>query len=116
MTFFTLLIRAMDELKKNANKMKRFSHNKKCFLSFAALIMDKSYHSIVMPYMPFENLRKFRQEFLPEWPLYVRITKDILEAMVYLHSQEPPLLHLKLKPENILLNRQVHAKVSTPPP
>jgi len=41
----------------------------------------------------------------------VSILLDLARALVYLHSREPPVLHLDLKPKNVLLDRSGTAKI-----
>ncbi|XP_069080608.1 receptor-interacting serine/threonine-protein kinase 3-like isoform X2 [Pleurodeles waltl] len=38
------------------------------------------------------------------WPLKFRILNQVAAAMYYLHDLKPPLLHLDLKPSNVLLD------------
>ncbi len=63
---------------------------------------------LVMDFVPGKDLRTLmvearqRGEFLPEqdvltWAL------QILDALIYLHSQEPPILHRDVKPSNLKL-------------
>lgn len=37
--------------------------------------------------------------------------KDILEAIYYLHSQNPPIIHRDIKPENILIDSSGRVKL-----
>jgi len=41
----------------------------------------------------------------------VSILLDVSRALVYLHSREPPVLHLDLKPKNVLIDRSGVAKI-----
>lgn len=41
-----------------------------------------------------------------------QIATDIAEALVYMHSFDPPVLHRDLKSRNVLLNEDLHAKVT----
>ena len=50
------------------------------------------------------------------WPLICRLLQEIVLGMCYLHSQDPVLLHRDLKPSNVLLDSDLHAKVSVPHP
>ncbi|XP_006777759.1 PREDICTED: receptor-interacting serine/threonine-protein kinase 3-like, partial [Myotis davidii] len=46
------------------------------------------------------------------WPLTCRLLQELVLGMCYLHSQNPVLLHRDLKPSNVLLDPDLHAKVS----
>ena len=46
------------------------------------------------------------------WQLLCRLFQEIVLGMCYLHSQNPVLLHRDLKPSNVLLDSDLHAKVS----
>ncbi|XP_039264684.2 uncharacterized protein LOC120340479 [Styela clava] len=50
------------------------------------------------------------------WPLspveYYSIVRDITVGMAYLHGQKPPVLHLNLRPCNVLLDSTGRAKVA----
>jgi tRNA A-37 threonylcarbamoyl transferase component Bud32/cbb3-type cytochrome oxidase subunit 3 len=42
----------------------------------------------------------------------LQIASDIANALVYLHSLQPAIIHRDLKSRNVLLNNQLHAKIS----
>ena len=46
-------------------------------------------------------------------PLLLRITRQVIDAMGYLHSHDPAVLHLDMKADNILINNNLDAKVTT---
>lgn len=52
------------------------------------------------------------------WALICRLLHELVLGMCYLHSLNPVLLHRDLKPSNVLLDPDLHAKVSlsTPQP
>ena len=94
-------------------------------------IMYKLYHpNIVKLYGHFEdnNYCYFLMEYIPKGNLYslmprdkkkklnqkivVSIMKDIISAVYYLHSMEPPIIHRDIKPENILLGDNLLAKIT----
>lgn len=54
----------------------------------------------------------------PQQPLKFRIIHETRLARKFLHSFKPSLLHLDLKPGNILLDSNMHVKVVyvSPPP
>ena len=49
---------------------------------------------------PLKRGEKFRQPEVIEWAC------ELLEALRYLHNQEPPILHADIKPANIMLTEQ----------
>lgn len=70
---------------------------------------------LVMEYMETGSLEKLlASEPLP-WDLRFRIIHETAVGMNFLHCMSPPLLHLDLKPANILLDAHYHVKVGTSP-
>uniref|UniRef100_A0A2K6MFL9 Receptor-interacting serine/threonine-protein kinase 4 n=1 Tax=Rhinopithecus bieti TaxID=61621 RepID=A0A2K6MFL9_RHIBE len=67
---------------------------------------------LVMEYMETGSLEKLlASEPLP-WDLRFRIIHETAVGMNFLHCMAPPLLHLDLKPANILLDAHYHIKIS----
>ena len=48
----------------------------------------------------------------PPWPLAFRLAHQVALAMNFLHSKKIPLVHMDLKPGNVLLDANLNAKVS----
>ncbi|KAG7277410.1 hypothetical protein CRUP_033365 [Coryphaenoides rupestris] len=46
------------------------------------------------------------------WPVRLRILYEIALGVNFLHNMNPPLLHLDLKTQNILLDAEFHAKIA----
>ncbi|KAG8518988.1 Ankyrin repeat and protein kinase domain-containing protein 1, partial [Galemys pyrenaicus] len=67
---------------------------------------------IVMEFMANGSLEKMLPAHSLCWQLKFRIIHETSLAMNFLHSIEPPLLHLDLKPGNILLDSNMHVKIS----
>ncbi|XP_076781208.1 ankyrin repeat and protein kinase domain-containing protein 1 isoform X2 [Arvicanthis niloticus] len=67
---------------------------------------------IVMEFMANGSLEKTLPTHSLFWPLKLRIIHETSLAMNFLHSIKPPLLHLDLKPGNILLDNNMHVKIS----
>lgn len=68
---------------------------------------------LVMEYMETGSLEKLlASEPLP-WDLRFRIIHETAVGMNFLHCMAPPLLHLDLKPANILLDAHYHVKVGS---
>lgn len=66
---------------------------------------------LVMEYMETGSLETLlATEPLP-WELRFRIIHETAVGMNFLHCMNPPLLHLDLKPANILLDAHYHVKV-----
>ncbi len=61
---------------------------------------------LVMDYVPGVDLRermleaRRKKEFLPEYEV-VRWARQIIDALDYLHHQEPPIIHRDVKPSNL---------------
>ncbi|XP_037687364.1 receptor-interacting serine/threonine-protein kinase 4 isoform X2 [Choloepus didactylus] len=67
---------------------------------------------LVMEYMETGSLeRLLASEPLP-WELRLRVVHETAVGMNFLHCMSPPLLHLDLKPANILLDAHYHVKIS----
>ncbi|XP_061660146.1 receptor-interacting serine/threonine-protein kinase 4 isoform X2 [Syngnathoides biaculeatus] len=67
---------------------------------------------LVMEYMETGSLESLlATEPLP-WELRFRIIHETAVGMNFLHCMNPPLLHLDLKPANILLDAHYHVKLS----
>ncbi|XP_015196642.2 receptor-interacting serine/threonine-protein kinase 4 [Lepisosteus oculatus] len=67
---------------------------------------------LVMEYMETGSLETLlASEPLP-WELRFRIIHETAVGMNFLHCMSPPLLHLDLKPANILLDAHYHVKIS----
>ncbi|XP_057676904.1 receptor-interacting serine/threonine-protein kinase 4 [Corythoichthys intestinalis] len=67
---------------------------------------------LVMEYMETGSLENLlATEPLP-WELRFRIIHETAVGMNFLHCMKPPLLHLDLKPANILLDAHYHVKIS----
>nr|XP_015842818.2 ankyrin repeat and protein kinase domain-containing protein 1 isoform X1 [Peromyscus maniculatus bairdii] len=67
---------------------------------------------IVMEFMASGSLENTLSTHNLSWPLKFRIIHETSLAMNFLHSIKPPLLHLDLKPGNILLDNNMHVKIS----
>uniref|UniRef100_A0A3B4AF38 Protein kinase domain-containing protein n=1 Tax=Periophthalmus magnuspinnatus TaxID=409849 RepID=A0A3B4AF38_9GOBI len=48
----------------------------------------------------------------PPWPLVFRLAHQVALGMNFLHNLQPPLLHLDLKPSNVLLDCYLAAKLT----
>ncbi|XP_060106948.1 LOW QUALITY PROTEIN: ankyrin repeat and protein kinase domain-containing protein 1 [Heteronotia binoei] len=105
---FTCDRAALDILSEEAAKMERvkFQH----LVSVYGLC--DSPVGIVMEHMPGGSLEKTLATHQMTWRLKSRLIHETSLAMNFLNSLRPPLLHLNLKPGNILLDAHMHVKVS----
>lgn len=69
---------------------------------------------LVMEYMERGSLADLQDALKgpPPWPLTFRIINQIALGINFLHQLNPPILHLDLKPSNVLLDDSLNAKVS----
>ncbi|XP_054853873.1 ankyrin repeat and protein kinase domain-containing protein 1 [Eublepharis macularius] len=67
---------------------------------------------IVMEHAASGSLEKTLPTHQMTWQLKSRVIHETSLAMNFLHSLKPPLLHLNLKPGNILLDAHMHVKIS----
>ncbi|XP_069886846.1 receptor-interacting serine/threonine-protein kinase 4 isoform X2 [Dipodomys merriami] len=67
---------------------------------------------LVMEYMETGSLEKLLAAQPLPWDLRFRIVHETAVGMNFLHCMSPPLLHLDLKPANILLDAHYHVKIS----
>ena len=67
---------------------------------------------LFLEYMIRGDVSDFIKEFEVTWQWKTQIVCDVAQAMVYLHNQQPCIIHGDLKPSNILIDGQYRAKVS----
>ncbi|XP_076846874.1 receptor-interacting serine/threonine-protein kinase 3 isoform X2 [Brachyhypopomus gauderio] len=69
---------------------------------------------LVMEYMERGSVADLQQalEQPPPWALAYRIMHQIALGMNFLHQLSPPMLHLDLKPSNVLLDDSLNAKLT----
>ncbi|XP_048541607.1 G-type lectin S-receptor-like serine/threonine-protein kinase SD2-5 isoform X1 [Triticum urartu] len=78
---------------------------------------EKSHRLLVYEYMPNGSLDRWifqrHQEAPLDWKTRLRIITDVARGLAYLHSDcRETIVHLDIKPQNILLDEQFTAKVS----
>lgn len=66
---------------------------------------------LVMEFMETGSLERLLATQPLPWELRFRIVHETAVGMNFLHCMAPPLLHLDLKPANILLDAHYHVKV-----
>ncbi|XP_042368404.1 receptor-interacting serine/threonine-protein kinase 3 [Plectropomus leopardus] len=69
---------------------------------------------LVMELMERGSLASLQQTLggAPPWPLVFRLAHQVALGINFLHSLSPPLLHLDLKPSNVLLGSYLDAKLT----
>lgn len=69
---------------------------------------------LVMEFMERGSLANLQQTLQgpPPWPLAFRLTHQIALGINFLHSFSPAVLHLDLKPSNVLLDPYLNAKLT----
>ncbi|XP_017536647.2 receptor-interacting serine/threonine-protein kinase 3 isoform X2 [Manis javanica] len=69
--------------------------------------------ALVTEFMENGSLEGLLQPGCPRpWPFLCRLLRELVLGMCYLHSQNPVLLHWDLKPSNVLLDSDLHAKLA----
>ncbi|XP_036392969.1 ankyrin repeat and protein kinase domain-containing protein 1 [Megalops cyprinoides] len=68
--------------------------------------------AVVMEFMSGGSLDTLLCSHALMWPKKFQMIHEVTMGMNFLHSMTPPLLHLNLKPANILLNEHLHVKIS----
>ncbi|XP_030043380.1 receptor-interacting serine/threonine-protein kinase 3 isoform X2 [Microcaecilia unicolor] len=71
---------------------------------------------LIVEYMAIGSLYSLFQKVTPKslpWPLRFQILNQVAIGMRYLHHElQPPLLHLDLKPKNVLLNESLNIQLT----
>ncbi|KAM9201941.1 LOW QUALITY PROTEIN: receptor-interacting serine/threonine-protein kinase 3 [Dugong dugon] len=70
--------------------------------------------ALVTRFMENDSLELLQHECPPrwQWQLGCRLLHEVVLGMCYLHSLNPVLLHQDLKPSNVLLDLELHAKLA----
>jgi serine/threonine protein kinase len=95
-------LKLMDQLRNEISILARCNHES--IITLHGAFEDKSYIYLIMEFANdatlFSKLKKAKKFSEPLAADYLR---DIINAVIYLHSQNPVILHRDLKPENILI-------------
>ncbi|XP_061565748.1 receptor-interacting serine/threonine-protein kinase 3 [Cololabis saira] len=69
---------------------------------------------LVMEFMERGSLSSLQEtlQVPPPWPLVSRMIHQVALGINFLHNLSPPLLHLDLKPSNVLLDLSLNAKLT----
>ncbi|KAJ8391271.1 hypothetical protein AAFF_G00095380 [Aldrovandia affinis] len=68
--------------------------------------------AVVMEYMSSGSLDTLLSSHELMWPKKFLMIHEVTMGMNFLHSMSPPLVHLNLKPANVLLDHHLHVKIS----
>eukprot|EP00079_Xenopus_tropicalis_P009924 XP_002934332.2 PREDICTED: receptor-interacting serine/threonine-protein kinase 3 [Xenopus tropicalis] len=105
--------RGLEELLSEAKKMAVASPSPYVITLYGIVKETDMCRGIVMEYMENGCLDKLISCYKPiPWALKFRIIHQVALGMNWLHSLCPPLLHLDLKPKNVLLNPEMNVKIT----
>jgi serine/threonine-protein kinase len=95
---------ARAQFRREADYLQRLSHHS--LPRVWEVFSDTQRDFLVMEYIPGNNLEDFvnKRGKQPEW-LVLRWADELLDALIYLHSQNPPILHRDIKPGNLKLRQ-----------
>ncbi|GLU14409.1 hypothetical protein SLE2022_309820 [Rubroshorea leprosula] len=71
--------------------------------------------ALILEYMSNGTLKQHlseKSERVLIWIQRLHIALDVARGLEYLHGREPPIVHRDLKPDNILLNKNMEAKIA----
>jgi serine/threonine-protein kinase len=95
-----------EQFQREANVLARLDHPN--LPKVSDIFSEGKSDFLVMDFVPGKDLRTLmiearqRKEFLPERDV-MSWAKQLSDALVYLHSQDPPILHRDIKPSNLKL-------------
>lgn len=67
---------------------------------------------LIMEYMAGGSLAKMLKSGPPPWDLVMKVASQVSQGIKFLHSLSPPILHLDLTPGNVLLDKDLNAKLT----
>jgi serine/threonine-protein kinase len=94
----------IDSFKREARILRSLNHSN--IPVIRDYFIDGNRYYLVMDYIEGKDLETVLQGYgehgVPE-DLVIKWTKEILHALEYLHSQDPPVIYRDMKPENVML-------------
>lgn len=81
-------------------------------VSLFGVCYAKTNVNLVLEYMPNKSLDIVLKKTKLTWPVRFKIAKDIASGVNFLHTSNPKIIHRDLKSMNILLDKQMCAKLS----
>ncbi|KAK5868626.1 hypothetical protein PBY51_009623 [Eleginops maclovinus] len=95
-------------IKEEAPYMAKVKH--RYIVSIYGLCIEAT--AVVMEHMSNGSLNNLLASHTLMWPKKFQMIHEVSMGMNFLHSMNPPLLHLNLKTSNILLDDHLHVKIS----
>ncbi|XP_077239222.1 proline-rich receptor-like protein kinase PERK3 [Tasmannia lanceolata] len=104
-------IKKIDEFYREIEILAKLRHRN--LTTLLGYCLQKKEHVLVFEYMPGGNLSDTLYHGDLTWQERVKIAVDIAEGLTYLHEfPDGPVVHRDVKPTNILLSDNKHAKLS----
>eukprot|EP01104_Vermistella_antarctica_P012308 TRINITY_DN3540_c0_g1_i2.p1 TRINITY_DN3540_c0_g1~~TRINITY_DN3540_c0_g1_i2.p1 ORF type:complete len:764 (+),score=118.30 TRINITY_DN3540_c0_g1_i2:1890-4181(+) len=103
---------ALDEFLKEMTIMSVLRHPN--VVLFIGASLEPPDHLLLTEYVALGSLRDVldNQRIRLPWPLRVRMMSDAAKGMLYLHKQNPPIIHRDLKSPNLLVTSEFVVKVA----
>ena len=93
--------KGLEEFKKEFQISFELNHSNLLHANYLGVNPEDKRPFLVMPYCPEGSVSKFAGQMSEEdlW----RFIRDVASGLAYLHSQQPPIIHQDIKPDNILI-------------
>lgn len=93
--------KGLEEFKKEFQISFELNHSNLLHANYLGVNPEDRRPFLVMPYCPDGSVSKYAGEMSEEdiW----RFIRDVASGLSYLHSQQPPIIHQDIKPDNILI-------------
>ncbi|KAL4234042.1 hypothetical protein ACF0H5_005696 [Mactra antiquata] len=98
---------------KEAEKLIESTHHE-FIVALFGVVLENDHQGLILEYMLFGSCTDFIQEYEDSVDELMRFKflVNIVSAMSWLHSRSPPIRHLDLKADNVLINDYFDAKIS----
>lgn len=107
----SLTKRHLEDFKLEAKRHSNLKHSQ--IVTLYGVVLEEKHYGLILEWMVRGSLFRVLhqlEETLP-WKIRLQIAKDICDAVLYLHSQKPPIIHRDIKSANVLLDRSYRAKL-----